>query len=165
MVTYKYTEERLREYAPKATSVRNLAILMGAEKPSGGTQNHLSKLLKMYNIDTSHFMGQAHRKGKAFDNEFKGASHYLVRLSKGVRRTSAKYLRRSLIEIGVEHKCSECGLGPEWNGKVLVLQIDHIDGDWYNNLRENLRFLCPNCHCQTETWGKRVSGEMADTQS
>ena len=37
--------------------------------------------------------------------------------------------------------------------KKLCLQIDHIDGNCENNKPDNLRFLCPNCHTQTETWG------------
>ena len=51
--------------------------------------------------------------------------------------------------------CGICGLGPEWNGMVLVLQIDHINGDSTDSRLENLRFLCPNCHSQTETFAGR----------
>lgn len=35
-----------------------------------------------------------------------------------------------------------------WNGKKLNLEIDHIDNDWSNDRRDNLRFICPNCHSQ-----------------
>lgn len=50
------------------------------------------------------------------------------------------------------YNCAICGLGPEWNGKPLVLTMDHIDGNHNNNEFSNLRWLCPNCDRQTETY-------------
>jgi transposase len=35
------------------------------------------------------------------------------------------------------------------------LQVDHIDGQFWNCRSENLRFLCPNCHSQTATYAGR----------
>ena len=52
------------------------------------------------------------------------------------------------------HKCLWCK-NSNWNGKKITLEIDHIDGNTNNNIRENLRALCPNCHSQTNTWRKK----------
>ena len=39
--------------------------------------------------------------------------------------------------------------------KHIILDLDHIDGNNRNNQLSNLRFLCPNCHSQTETYKGR----------
>lgn len=57
-----------------------------------------------------------------------------------------------------EYKCIECK-NSSWMGKPLKLQIDHIDGDRTNNRIENYRYLCPNCHSQTLTWGVANASE------
>jgi len=52
--------------------------------------------------------------------------------------------------------CWECGI-TDWNGKTIVLELEHIDGNSSNDIEENLSLLCPNCHSQTDTYkGKNV---------
>lgn len=66
------------------------------------------------------------------------------------------HLRRRLILEGLlEERCNECGLGSKWNGKHLVLHLDHRNGIGRDHRLENLRLLCPNCHSQTNTYSGR----------
>ena len=65
---------------------------------------------------------------------------------------------KSILFEDREYKCSCCGIN-EWNGKSIVLEIDHIDGNSENNRPENLRFICPNCHSQTDTYKARNVGK------
>lgn len=65
------------------------------------------------------------------------------------------HLRRALLEIGVPYECYR-GHKPFWMGEPLQLDVDHISGDWRDNRKENLRFICPNCHSQTNTWKNKT---------
>lgn len=82
------------------------------------------------------------------------------RILKGERITT-KTIRKFLIERDGP-ACSSCNHS-EWLGKPLVMDVDHIDGDHRNNTPENFRLLCPNCHRQTPTWGKKNSVRYGKT--
>lgn len=61
-------------------------------------------------------------------------------------------IRTYLIEQA-NYQCSQCQWGEinPTTGKA-PLEVDHIDGDCYNNSPQNLRVLCPNCHSLTPTY-------------
>src|SRR5437763_16057938 len=63
-------------------------------------------------------------------------------------------MTKRLLRMGVRHECSQCGI-THWQGMPLVLHLDHINGINNDNRIENLRLLCPNCHSQTDTYGRR----------
>jgi hypothetical protein len=66
---------------------------------------------------------------------------------------SKRSLKRRLFETGTfEPICNKCGVGEEWNGALLSLQLDHINGISTDHRLNNLQILCPNCHSQTENF-------------
>lgn len=71
---------------------------------------------------------------------------------------SNKWFRKIYREhFKTEYKCTICKI-TEWNNREIVLEIDHINGDNTDNRIENLRYLCPNCHSQTDTYkGRNVN--------
>lgn len=64
----------------------------------------------------------------------------------------ASYVKHYLIDK-YNSKCSICGWG-ETNPytKTIPLEVDHIDGNAYNNVPENVTLICPNCHSLTKTF-------------
>jgi len=71
-------------------------------------------------------------------------------------KVGKRIVRKYLVERD-EDKCSVCGVD-HWLNKPINLEIDHIDGDAYNNVPMNLRLICPNCHSQTATYKNRNKG-------
>ena len=119
---------------------------------AGGTIHHYKKRIERLGADTSHFLKRGWSRDKVFSNRRKDVELVLARRKPGSYKENTYILRRTMLEVGFIERCSLCGMGATWERKKLVLEIDHIDGDPMNNLKENLRFLCPNCHSQTKTY-------------
>ena len=143
-----FTREVLAKAVVNSNSVADVIRKLG-RKPAGGTHSLVSRRIKEYNLDTSHFLGCRSNLGRTFHK--KSYVEVLVKRDKGSRK-SAALLRRSLVGSGVPYKCNRCGLTDTWNDSRLILQVNHLNRDWLDDRRENLEFLCPNCHSQTEGW-------------
>jgi hypothetical protein len=161
----KYTKDILVPLVQESTSLMEVIRKLGL-RSTGGSHHQFKKILLMHGIDTSHFLGQRSSLGRRFAIR-RSADDILVLRTDGVKE-KVRNLRRAMLERGVLHQCLWCGIVDSWNGKPLVLQVDHIDGNSSNNLLENLRFLCPNCHSQTETFGSKNKNalvvQLVDTQ-
>ena len=73
----------------------------------------------------------------------------------GRTQTNRSHLKLRLLAEGLkENRCERCGL-TDWQGEPLNMQLHHNNGRGTDNRLENISFLCPNCHAQTETWGGR----------
>ncbi len=70
---------------------------------------------------------------------------------------AAKYVRDFLMKRQ-NGKCDICHAEAIHNKKPLKFILDHVDGDCTNNTPDNLRFICPNCDSQTDTFKARNKG-------
>ncbi len=157
----RWTDEQLRRAVSKAKSVSGVFRELGL-RIGGGQHMLIKKRIRELGLDTSHFTGQGWNR--------KDAAGLLLRsriripleqiLVKDSEYCSISTLKRRLVEAGlIENRCASCGLLPEWNGKPLVLRLDHINGVCNDHRLPNLRFLCPNCDSQTPTFAGRNKGK------
>jgi len=64
----------------------------------------------------------------------------------------ASYVKFFLLDK-YKSKCSICGWGKmNPHTKTIPLEVEHIDGNAYNNKPENVTLICPNCHSLTKTF-------------
>ena len=146
---WKYTEEMLRHAVAHSESYAGVLRYLGLVE-AGGNHAHISRTIKRLGIDTSHFTGQAWRRGRPSERR-KSPDEMLVLGVEGSARVNGERLRRALIATGRPYVCAICGNQRSWLFKKLTLHVDHINGLYWDNRSENLRFLCPNCHAVTPT--------------
>jgi predicted RNA-binding Zn-ribbon protein involved in translation (DUF1610 family) len=143
-----YTKELLEAAVKKSVNFTDLCRKLG-RFPMGATYQLIKNRVIDYGIDTSHFLGRATASGYR-NRSIVPMNPNNVLVSGYKYRANSKRLRSCLIRIGVEYSCAECGMS-RWREKDISLHVDHINGIWSDCRRENLRFMCPNCHSQTST--------------
>ena len=113
--------------------------------------NTIKEIIEVNNIEISHFV-------KDFSEtrcKFNKPNILFPALNQNSK------LDINTIKRGIRHfkliayKCGKCPVIDEYNGAKISLQLDHINGINNDNRLENLRWLCPNCHSQTETFAGR----------
>jgi len=153
----KYTKEILTKNVEEVNTLSDLVRkLTNSDKVHGSMVAYIKNKLLEYNIDFSHFNGKGWSKNKQNPTgialtveQFK--KDYLTKDS--IKKTCSTNIKNWIIKFKlIEYKCENCTNDGEWLNKKLCLQLDHINGDNSDNRLENLRFLCPNCHSQTETY-------------
>jgi Zn finger protein HypA/HybF involved in hydrogenase expression len=139
-------EEEFREIISSSNSLTECLKKIGLTGSS--SYSRLNRRIEELGCSTEHF-------GNISSYATYSLDEILIENSTYANITRLK--ERLVREKRLEYKCSECGI-TNWMGKSLSLQLDHINGKHNDHRIENLRFLCPNCHSQTDTFAGRNVG-------
>jgi Zn finger protein HypA/HybF involved in hydrogenase expression len=158
-VKLKYQKDNLTEIVKNSKSVSDVINKLGL-RTAGGNFKTIKNYIEIYKIDITHFETDELRivKLKELSKENKIDLNLILVENSTYNRTSLK--KRLIQEKILEYKCEKCLNIGKWIGENITLQLDHKNGIFNDNRIENLRFLCPNCHSQTDTFaGKKMKKE------
>lgn len=161
MRRWSYTAEELAQAVASHESMAATLRALGL-RPYGGNYATTWARIRSLGLDTSHWLGAGHLKGKSHNwSRARSLDDILVANSD---YGSGRALKRRLLKAGLlEERCAIEGcqfhFGPLLHlGRPVTLHLDHINGNNRDHRLENLRFLCPLCHSQTDTYTGRNRG-------
>ena len=143
----KWTDEELVEAVKTSRSVRQVLQKLGLVE-AGGNYTQVNYYLKKLEIDTSHFTGKGWNKGLFIPIKAQPLVELLV---VGSRPQSYKLKKRLFAEGIKKPICEMCGWSKSAIDGRIPVELDHINGDRFDNRIQNLRILCPNCHSLQST--------------
>lgn len=147
-----YTNEQFIYAVKTSRSYREVMIALGLS-PYGFNYNTLYRNIKRLNLSIDHFYSKLELLEIAKSNRKKLSDEELFTIN----QIDRKYVKKRILEKNLIPYCCEICKLTSWQEKEISLHLDHKNGNNTDNRLENLRFLCPNCHSQTETYcGKNI---------
>ena len=134
----KWTKEQLIEILNSSDSMNEACLKIGYSSYSTTNWKEINSKLDELGIEKIKNYGTTQRSNEeVFCENSKVSQHCL-------RERFKKIIKPSQCEI--------CKMEAIWQGKPLTLRLDHINGIHNDNRLENLRWVCPNCDSQQETY-------------
>ena len=148
---YKLSDEQFVELLKNSSTISEVLFKLGySVKGNSWGFAKVKQRMSDLNLDGSIFKGKSPVTKYGTLHKV-NASDILKPNCKHARSVLRRYVIKNNL---IPYRCAICGC-VEWQGRTLSLELDHINGINNDNRIENLRFLCPNCHSQTTTYGSR----------
>ena len=146
---YQVSNDEFQNIVQQANSYSDCLRALGLGTNGGSSTDTLKRRIAELDCDISHF-------GKKEKTQSPQAKYSLdeILIENSTYANISRLKERLVREGKLEYKCQNCGI-KEWQSKPLSLHLDHINGKNNDHRIENLRFLCPNCHSQTDTYAGR----------
>lgn len=149
-VIWKIDKEELTKIVQASISLSDIMRTLGMNS-SGGSFSILKKRLDADGINWEHIKNTDKWViiGKNISKQYMPPLEEVLVENCSYRRGSIK---KRLLDSGYKKKkCEICGFEGEWQGKPIVMILDHINGVNNDNRLENLRMVCPMCNSQLDT--------------
>lgn len=147
-----WEENKLRKIVENSNTIAECLRKLGL-CTRGANFNTFRKKADGWNISYKHFDFLASEKARRKHQYPQVVSDEEVFCENS--KVSQNCVLKRYKRLQIEYKCSLCPVGAEYNSLPIVLQLDHRNGVRNDNRKENLRWLCPNCHSQTTTYGTK----------
>jgi hypothetical protein len=128
--------------------------------PPGNSYGALARRVRRLGLDTRHWLPYRPPPRPPLRRPLEDA----LTVGGYAPETNRAKIKGRLIREGIlKNECRVCGLGPSWQGRELVLRLDHVNGDRNDWRRENLALICPNCDSQQPTFAGRNASRRRAT--
>ena len=155
----KYTKEQFIEAWSEGSSLREVSQLLGIKGISSASFSILKRTALSLGLEDY----PSGERNDIKDTRFSWTAETMFTIHKD-KSPSSSTIKRYLVEQGFkEYICEICDIDT-WLDLELSLHLDHINGNNKDNRLENLRFLCPNCHSQTETFGRGIGNQYIPSE-
>jgi 5-methylcytosine-specific restriction endonuclease McrA len=149
-----YPEDAFKNFVACSKTYKEVLLKMGLSN-DGNYHRALIERANRLNLDISHLSSRGlYKHKKNLISQEEAIKKYFIQDGSKWRTAIRRYIIRYNL---LPYECSECSLKNSWNKKPLTLQIDHKNGKNRDHRLENLTWLCPNCHSQTETYSGKNS--------
>lgn len=157
---WNMSKQELEQLVQNSERLGDILKAFGLEN-KGGNHHTLKRRLNEENIDYSHIkLGLDANKGRKFNIKLLDNEELFRQNSPHSRSTIKSHILKDNL---IPYKCAICGFEGLWNDKELVLVLDHINGIHNDHRIENLRFLCPNCNSQQDTFAGKNNIQRSKT--